>query len=72
MAITALRKDGRCAMREKLLTTDIIRKEYALQHSDGTNVRTLYEECKLLASDFPIADLQLALDDFSRKQGWMK
>jgi hypothetical protein len=54
----------RWLLRKRLLTTGIIRKEF-----ERTNNRS---GAHLDARDFPISDLKLSLDDFSRKQGWMK
>ena len=59
-----LDRTERCRLQGKLLTTEIIRKEFE-RANDRSGVH-------ISALDFPIADLKLSLDDFSRKQGWMK
>lgn len=58
----------RWRLRGRLLTTEIIRREYLRAH--GPTARDFLD----LISDanYPVADLKLSLDDFSRKQGWLK
>ncbi len=46
------------------LTTEIISREYERTH-DG-------RKCPFVDDDFPPEQLTLSLDEFSRKQGWMK
>jgi hypothetical protein len=52
-----------------LLTTYIIKREYASTHNIE-NISTV-EHPELKEENFTIEDLRLSLDDFSRKQGWM-
>ena len=56
-----------------LLTTEIIRKEYAFRMSKKPDdLNKLYLNCVLKADDFSIEELSLSLEEFSRNRGWIR
>ena len=57
-------------LKGRLLTTHTIRCEYARTHAEGDNLQNVFNECVLDARDFPLDDLRLSVDEFSRRQGW--
>ena len=60
-----------CKNEEKLLINqNIITREYAMRHN--INDLSLVPQNEVDIKNFSLADLQLSLNDFSRKQGWME